>query len=81
MRAQERSGLSAAEHCRRNDLSWSQFLYWRSKGKAKRAGQFIPIGGNSEGSFKIAVKGSIEIIVPPNFDAAALKRLLEAVDA
>lgn len=81
LKAQRRSGLSVAEYCRRENLSGSQFLYWRRKGTTAQAGQFVPIGSKGEPKFKITTRAGTEISVPSDFEAAALKRLLEVIDA
>ena len=81
LEAQSRSGLSAAEYCRREKLICSQFLYWRSKGQTKKSGQFVPIGSKSELRFEIQVKDGLRVGVPADFDAAALRRLLEVLSA
>ena len=81
LEAQARSGLSAAEYCRREELSWHKFLYWRSKSQTKKSGQFVPIGSKSDQRFEVQVKAGMRISVPVDFDATALKRLIGVLNA
>ena len=82
LEAQARSGLTAAEYCRREKLTNSQFLYWRSKEKTKKTGQFVPIGGSqSEQRFEVQVKEGVLISLPVDFYATALKRLIEVLNS
>ena len=79
--AQAQSGLTAAEYCRRHGVIISQFLYWRAKLKANKSGEFVPVGKSTESSFELTVNDQIWVKIPRDFEAAALKRLLEVVSA
>jgi transposase-like protein len=79
--AQAQSGVTAAEYCRRHGLVISQFLYWRVKLKAIKSGEFVPVGESTESSFELTVNDQIRVKIPRDFEAAALKRLLEVVGA
>ncbi len=78
---QAESGLTAAEYCRQHELVTNQFLYWRAKLKARKDGEFIPVGKGTASSFELMVNDQIRVKIPGDFEAEALRRLLEVVGA
>ena len=77
--AQERSGKSVARYCAEAGISDNRFYYWKKRLGAGEA--FVPIGGRSGQELIIAIGERYRVTVPGNFDSAALKRVLELLDA
>jgi len=83
VKAQGESGLSAAEFCRKRNLSRSTFLRWRSWLPQKvQAGNFVEIGKGSKVAslsqgivIEIAADGVVRIQVPANGDAREIGAL------
>jgi hypothetical protein len=91
--AQAKSGLSRSEYCRRQQISYHAFTYWRKK-LCKSAGNdftLVPItvqampgrvveyGGNAD--LTLVLPGDISIAVGDNFSRATLNRLLDLLTA
>ena len=91
--AQAKSGLSRAEYCRRQQISYHAFVYWRKR-LSKTAGNIValvpitlqadPERGVSHGSaagLTIVLPGKISIAVSDNFSSTTLNRLLNVLEA
>ncbi|MDP3180868.1 MAG: hypothetical protein Q8M67_03560 [Bacteroidota bacterium] len=91
--AQARSGLSRPEYCRRQQISYHAFGYWRRK-LSKTAGNnvaLVPITLQAEPSrlidfggaadLTLVLPGSMSIAVGDNFSGATLTRLLNVLAA
>jgi len=72
----QRSGLSQAEYCRRNDLSKSSFQWHKSRQK-KGGGGFVPVNvQNNNAGVTIAVGSSIRVELLREFSGEELSRLI-----
>jgi hypothetical protein len=91
--AQAKSGLSRSEYCRRQQISYHAFAYWRKK-LSRTSGNnvaLVPITlpaescrGISYGSaadLTLVLPGKITIAVGDNFSGATLNRLLNLLEA
>lgn len=91
--AQAKSGLSRPEYCRRQQISYNAFAYWRKK-LSKTGGNnvaLVPITMQAEPGLVIGYGGaadltlvlpkSISIAVGDNFSGATLNRLLTLLEA
>lgn len=91
--AQARSGLSRPEYCRRQQISYHAFGYWRRK-LSKSTGnnvtlvpitlqaepsRFINCGGAAD--LTLVLPGSMSIAVGDNFSGTTLNRLLNVLSA
>lgn len=91
--AQAKSGLSRPEYCRRQQISYHAFGYWRRK-LSKSAGnnislvpitlqaepsRFIDFGGAAD--LTLVLPGSMSIAVGDNFSGTTLTRLLNVLAA
>jgi hypothetical protein len=91
--AQAKSGLSRSEYCRRQQISYHAFAYWRKK-LSKADGNnvaLVPItipvepvrniGNGSVAALTLVLPGKISIAVGDNFSGATLNRLLTVLAA
>jgi hypothetical protein len=91
--AQAKSGLSRSEYCRRQEISYHAFGYWRRK-LSKTAGnnvalvpitvQAMPgrlIDYDGAGDLTLVLPGNISIAVGDNFSGITLDRLLNVLSA
>ncbi len=91
--AQAKSGLSRSEYCRRQQISYHAFTYWRKK-LHKTAGNnvaLVPItlqtepcrgaGYGSAADLTLVLPGNMSITVGDNFSGATLNRLLNLLEA
>lgn len=81
LKEQERSGLSQAAYCRRENLNEKQFYYWRRKAKDSNEskGKFIEVSGASKSNFELHLQNGLRVNVPVNFEEEGLKKLLEVL--
>ncbi len=93
IKALSESGLSRAEYCRRQELSYHALVYWQRKfaKKAPQAIKLVPVtvpqvsavgAGNRTGDagLKILLPGKLTISVGDNFSPATLVRLLNILE-
>ena len=75
---QERSGLSASDYCRRNNLVIHQMVYWRGRIKKldQSQGQFVEITGSRQ-AVEVQIGNGIKILVGSNYDPKVVKSLVE----
>ena len=91
--AQAKSGLSRPEYCRRQQISYHAFAYWRKK-LSKTAGNtvaLVPItlqtdpepgvGHSDAAGLTLVLPGKISIAVGDNFSDTTLNRLLNVLEA
>lgn len=91
--AQAKSGLSRTQYCRRQQISYHAFTYWRNK-LSKPSGNeitLVPVtlrpeqvhvgihGGAAD--LTIILPGKISIAVGQNFSVATLNRLLTLLES
>ena len=89
--AQAKSGLSRSEYCRRQEISYHAFGYWRRK-LSKTGGNnvaLVPItiqaeprrviGYGCAADLTLVLPGSMSIAVGDNFSGATLTRLLNVL--
>ena len=91
VKAQEKSGLSRAEYCRRHDLSYHALTYWQRKvsGPSRQHTRLIPVPveritqhyqpGPSSG-IKILLNDRIAIEVADRFSPGTLSRILSVLE-
>lgn len=91
--AQAKSGLSRSEYCRRQQISYHAFTYWRKKlnKTADNNIALVPItlqteprrgiGFGSAADLTLVLPGKITIAVGDNFSGATLNRLLNLLEA
>ena len=92
--AQAKSGLSRSEYCRRQEISYHAFGYWRRKLsktggnnvalvpitiQAMPAARLIDYDGAAD--LTLVLPGNISIAVGDNFSGATLARLLKVLEA
>jgi hypothetical protein len=81
------SGLSQGEYCRRNQIKWHQFIYWKKRliEKAVAAVTFVPVPirrlkppePKASGSvLKLIVGDRFKVEITPGFDARLLGQVL-----
>jgi hypothetical protein len=92
LKALEQSGLSRAEYCRRNHLSYHALTYWLRKGQTQSNHEMalVPITlpppttkknvNTSSASLKITLSGGIGVEVGDDFSESALSRLLSVLE-
>ena len=93
IRACDRSGLSIAEYCRRQGLSYHAFRYWKKKlghGAAAPGISLVEIGripGNGTGtpmpgafSLRLRIGGKYSIEIGDSFNPSTLVRLVSVVE-
>jgi len=91
--AWKRSGLSAAEYCRRHGLSYHAFRYWRRK-LGKGGGvpvSLVPVPGVipreeshhacNAADLRLKLKGRFTVEVGDGFSPATLARLVSTLEA
>jgi len=97
VRAHEKSGLSLAEYCRRQGLSYHAFRYWRkklsrssddSKVALVEVGRFcvpgnrnIPAGSDSSSDLRVRIKGRYTVDVKDGFSASTLSRVITVLES
>ena len=74
----ERSGLTQAEFCRRENVSKSVLQYHLKK-HGGAAPTFVPVGTSTQ--IEIEAANGIKIRLSGNVDSAVLRRVLEAAGA
>jgi len=92
IREQTASGLSISAFCREREVSPASFFSWRRRltaddGAGKEvAEKFVPIelGANTslaagQAGFEVALPNGLCVHVPPQFDADALRQLLDVL--
>jgi transposase-like protein len=79
--AQESSGKSMKRWCRENDITESQYSYWKKKIKAESSnaneGRFLLVGEPK--GLEIVIGGRIRIVVSRGFDRDLLREVLETL--
>ena len=90
IRAQEKSGLTIAEYCRRRGLARHRFHYWKDKllgGKPRsgsislvQVGRIDLCGGGGGYNLRVRLKSGHEIELKDDFTASALSRLLSVME-
>ena len=91
IRAQQKSGLSRAEYCRRNDLSYHALTYWRRKltGSSSGKSQLVPVPMEkmlrsrhpaATSGVKILLHDRIAIEVSEQFSPRALSQVLTVLE-
>jgi len=91
--AAEKSGLSRAEYCRRNNLSYHAMAYWKRKLSRSNSGHqttLVPIalpaammrngGEHEQAELRILLPGRMSVSVGDNFSPATLLRLLTVLE-
>lgn len=91
--AQAKSGLSRPEYCRRQQISYHAFGYWRRK-LSKTAGNNVAlvsitlpaapgrfIGSGGAADLTLILPGNMSIAVGDNFSGITLNRLLNVLTA
>jgi hypothetical protein len=91
--AQAKSGLSRSEYCRRQEISYHAFEYWRRKlsKTCVNSVALVPITMQSEprrvisygcaADLTLVLPGSMSIAVGDNFSGTTLNRLLSLLEA
>jgi hypothetical protein len=91
--AQAKSGLSRPEYCRRQQISYHAFGYWRKKLRktGKNNVALVPItipaepcrgiGYGSAADLTLVLAGKIAIAVGDNFSGTTLNRLLNLLES
>jgi transposase-like protein len=68
MRAYERSGLSIREYCRKHDLNFNTFGYWRHKlNNSTNEPQFVEVGNQAEAPLELVLPSGVIVRVPGGF--------------
>jgi hypothetical protein len=82
------SGLTQAEYCRRNDLKWSTFNYWRKRLATSAAVTLVqvPVGFNRNGSgyhpcqeLTLVLGDRYKVEIGDNFNPCTLARLVDTL--
>jgi hypothetical protein len=87
---QEKSGLSQAEFCRQNNLSKSNFVYYKGTLKTKNNHslkpaklfspvKLTPIDSIKPAEIKIILPNGFQCFIPSVMDVLQIKRLMEAL--
>lgn len=83
------SGLTQTEYCRRHDLKWSTFHYWRKRLEATSQAVTlvqVPIGLSNEGSvfsgqgLTLLLGNRYKVEIGDHFNSATLVRLVETLE-
>lgn len=83
------SGLSQAEYCRRNELKWSTFQYWRRRLATRQAAVTlvqVPVGFNSEGlgpsgqGLALLLGNHYKVEIGDSFNPSTLARLVDTLE-
>lgn len=87
IRAQERSGLTQEEFCRRQDVSLHAFRVWKYRGEGPRgrssAGpRLVPVRllGGTDARIEMSVASGRTVRVGPGFDEATLRRVIAVLE-
>jgi hypothetical protein len=89
IRAQERSGLTQEEFCRRQDVSLHAFRVWKYRGEgrggagARDAGPcLVPVRllGGADACIEVSLGGGRSVRVGPGFDEATLRRVIAVLE-
>ncbi len=89
LNASAKSGLSRAEYCRRQNLSYHAMGYWHRKlSRENRKQKFVPVNmavirNNSQPDkpgLSVILPGKLSIAVEENFSPATLKKLLSVLE-
>jgi hypothetical protein len=89
VKALQTSGLSRAEYCRRNGLSYDAMTYWHSKtvtAKAAASNSIVPVltiqprKSLSSSHIIIRFREDFTIEIDSEFDEAVLKRVIRALE-
>jgi hypothetical protein len=94
VQAFRRSGLSRAEYCRRQNISYHALTYWQRKlsrpgtGRSVPALVPVPLAGNlvshlsqiGSGALRVILPGRLSIEVGDGFSSATLSRLLAILE-
>lgn len=85
------SGLSISAFCRERGVSPASFFSWRRKlaagGREEATGKFVPIelvppeSPPGRPGFELTLPNGLRVHVPPQFDADALRVLLDVLEA
>ena len=91
--AAEKSGLSRAEYCRRNNLSYHAMAYWKrklSRSNNRHQATLVPVtlpaalmrngDQHEQAELRILLPGRMSISVGDNFSPATLMRLLTVLE-
>jgi len=93
LRAWQNSGLTRAEYCRRNNLSYDALTYWKRKAERqkKTATNFVSVpairitqgitADNSSAALKIALGNGIKVEIHDGFTPATLSRIVSTLKA
>jgi len=82
------SGLTQAEYCRRNELKWSTFHYWRKRLAATSQAVTlvqVPVGFNRNGlgpwgqGLTLLLGDRYKVEIGDNFKASTLARLVDTL--
>jgi len=89
IRDQAASGLSISAFCREQEVSPASFFSWRrrlaAEGREEGAGKFVsielapPESQARQPTFEVALPNGLRVHVPPQFDADALRELLDVL--
>ena len=90
IKAQEKSGLSRAEYCRRHDLSYHALTYWQRKlyRPRRQHAQLVPVSvetiphvrSASASGIKILLNNRIAIEVADQFSPRTLSQILSVLE-
>jgi hypothetical protein len=89
VKAWRASGLKQNEFCRRGEVSWYGFRYWKVKldaeeGGVAKGGKLVAIRvasvDSGGGEIRIRVGGRYIVEVPPGFDGSTLREVIELLE-
>lgn len=91
IRAQQKSGLSRAEYCRRHDLSYHALTYWQKKisGPSSGKSELVPVPmekilrsrqPTATSGVKILLNNRIAIEISEQFSPGALSQVLTVLE-
>ncbi len=89
LKASAKSGLSRAEYCRRNSLSYHAMSYWHKRLSGENTRQtFVPVkmavihneDHQDETGLRIILPGKLSVSVRNNFSPTTLDRLLTVLE-
>ena len=87
---QQASGVSISAFCRERGVSPASFFAWRRKLAARdceAADKFVPVElgppapAAPQPGFELALPTGLRVLVPSRFDADALRKLLDVLEA